>query len=80
MLRHSAGFALANKGTDTLQAYLGLRSIQSTVRYTELALGGLGTFGGKVNVSQWSCNCRTMVTFASERCSEPAREVDHGVF
>jgi type 1 fimbriae regulatory protein FimB/type 1 fimbriae regulatory protein FimE len=39
MLRHATGFALANKGTDTrtLQAYLGHRSIQSTVRYTELA-------------------------------------------
>ena len=41
MLRHSTGFALANKGIDTrtLQAYLGHRSIQSTVRYTELAPG-----------------------------------------
>jgi integrase len=41
MLRHATGFALANKGTDTrtLQAYLGYRSIQSTVRYTELAPG-----------------------------------------
>jgi len=41
MLRHACGFALANKGTDTrtLQAYLGHRSIQSTVRYTELAPG-----------------------------------------
>ena len=39
MLRHAAGFVLANKGVDTrtLQAYLGHRSIQSTVRYTELA-------------------------------------------
>jgi hypothetical protein len=38
MLRHSTGYALANKGTDTrtLQAYLGHRRIQSTVRYTEL--------------------------------------------
>ena len=41
MLRHATGYALANKGTDTrtLQAYLGHRSIQSTVRYTELAPG-----------------------------------------
>jgi site-specific recombinase XerD len=41
MLRHATGFVLANKGTDTrtLQAYLGHRSIQSTVRYTELAPG-----------------------------------------
>ena len=41
MLRHAAGFVLAKKGTDTrtLQAYLGHRSIQSTVRYTELAPG-----------------------------------------
>jgi integrase len=41
MLRHATGFALANKGTDTrtLQAYLGHRRIQSTVRYTELAPG-----------------------------------------
>ena len=39
MLRHACGFVLANKGTDTrtLQGYLGHRSIQSTVRYTELA-------------------------------------------
>jgi site-specific recombinase XerD len=41
MLRHATGYALANKCTDTrtLQAYLGHRSIQSTVRYTELAPG-----------------------------------------
>ena len=41
MLRHATGFALANKGTDTrtVQAYLGHRSIQSTVRYTEMAPG-----------------------------------------
>ena len=41
MLRHSTGYALANKGTDTptLQSYLGHRSIQSTVRYTDLAPG-----------------------------------------
>ncbi len=41
MLRHACGFALANKGHDTrtLQAYLGHRNIQHTVRYTELASG-----------------------------------------
>jgi integrase len=41
MLSHASGYALANKGTDTrtLQSYLVHRSIQSTVRYTELAPG-----------------------------------------
>ena len=39
MLRHACGFALANQGRDTrgLQAYLGHRYIQHTVRYTELS-------------------------------------------
>jgi type 1 fimbriae regulatory protein FimB/type 1 fimbriae regulatory protein FimE len=39
MLRHACGFALANAGQDTraLQAYLGHKNIQHTVRYTELA-------------------------------------------
>jgi integrase len=39
MLRHAAGYALANAGHDTrsLQAYLGHKNIQHTVRYTELA-------------------------------------------
>ena len=39
MLRHACGFALANRGHDTrsLQAYLGHKNIQHTVRYTELA-------------------------------------------
>ena len=39
MLRHACNFALANKGRDTrtLQAYLGHRNIQFTVRYTQLA-------------------------------------------
>jgi type 1 fimbriae regulatory protein FimB/type 1 fimbriae regulatory protein FimE len=38
MLRHACGYALANKGHDTraLQAYLGHRNIQHTVRYAEL--------------------------------------------
>jgi integrase len=39
MLRHACGYELANKGHDTraLQAYLGHKNIQHTVRYTELA-------------------------------------------
>ena len=39
MLRHSCGFLYANQGKDTrsLQAYLGHRNIQSTVRYTAMA-------------------------------------------
>jgi site-specific recombinase XerD len=38
MLRHACGFKLANDGHDTraIQAYLGHRSIMSTVRYTAL--------------------------------------------
>ena len=39
MLRHGCGFALANAGHDTraIQAWLGHKNIQHTVRYTELA-------------------------------------------
>jgi site-specific recombinase XerD len=39
MLRHAAGFKLANDGNDTrsIQLYLGHRSIQNTIRYTELS-------------------------------------------
>jgi integrase len=39
MLRHACGYKLANDGVDTrsLQAYLGHKNIQHTVRYTELA-------------------------------------------
>jgi site-specific recombinase XerD len=38
-LRHGCGYALANAGHDTraLQAWLGHKNIQHTVRYTELA-------------------------------------------
>lgn len=39
MLRHACGFTLANRGHDTraIQAYLGHKNIQHTVRYTELS-------------------------------------------
>jgi site-specific recombinase XerD len=38
MFRHACGYKLANDGHDTrsLQAYLGHKNIQHTVRYTEL--------------------------------------------
>jgi integrase len=46
MLRHACGFALANKGHDTraLQAWLGHKNIQHTVKYTELAPGRFKDF------------------------------------
>jgi type 1 fimbriae regulatory protein FimB/type 1 fimbriae regulatory protein FimE len=39
MLRHACGYRLANNGVDTrsLQHYLGHKSIQHTVRYSELS-------------------------------------------
>ena len=39
MLRHACGFYLASRGHDTraIQAYLGHKNIQHTVRYTELS-------------------------------------------
>ena len=46
MLRHACGFKLANDGVDTrtIQAYLGHKSIQHTVRYTELAPNSVQKF------------------------------------
>ena len=46
-LRHATGYALANAGHDTraLQAYLGHKNIQHTVRYTELAPTRFKNFG-----------------------------------
>ena len=48
MLRHACGYALANWGHDTraLQAYLGRKNIQHTVRYTVLSPTRLRIFGG----------------------------------
>jgi type 1 fimbriae regulatory protein FimB/type 1 fimbriae regulatory protein FimE len=39
MLRHATGYYLASKGQDTraIQAYMGHKNIQHTVRYTELS-------------------------------------------
>jgi site-specific recombinase XerD len=49
MLRHAFGYALVNQGHDTraLQAYLGYRNIQHTVRYTELSPTRLKEFWRK---------------------------------
>jgi site-specific recombinase XerD len=46
MLRHACGFALANDGHETraLQANLGHKNIQHTVRYTELSQRGQDSF------------------------------------
>jgi type 1 fimbriae regulatory protein FimB/type 1 fimbriae regulatory protein FimE len=46
MLRHSTGYKLANDGHDTrsIQHYLGHRSINSTVRYTQLAVDRFKNF------------------------------------
>jgi site-specific recombinase XerD len=39
MLRHAAGYSLANRGADTrlIQEYLGHKNIQHTVKYTQLS-------------------------------------------
>jgi|GEM_PF-5029436 len=41
MLRHATGYYLASKGQDTraIQAYMGHKNIQHTVRYKELSPG-----------------------------------------
>lgn len=48
MLRHAAGYKLANDGQDTraIQHYMGHRNIQHTVRYTELAADRFKGFWG----------------------------------
>jgi integrase len=57
MLRHACGFKLANDGHDTraIQAYLGHRSIMSTVRYTALTPNGSKT-SGKINFKRLVSN------------------------
>lgn len=46
MLRHATGYYLATNGQDTraIQAYMGHKNIQHTVRYTELAPGRFKDF------------------------------------
>src|SRR5215468_58426 len=68
MLRHGCGYALANAGHDTrrLQAYLGHKNIQHTVRYTELAPRGLKA-SGETDAIRW----RSEACFRAEA---PGRE------
>ena len=57
MPRHACGYALANRGHDTraLQAYLGHKNIQHTVRYTELTPTRFKNFWREgVTRSSWS--------------------------
>ena len=58
MLRHACGYKLADDARDTraIQDHLGPRSIQSTVRYTELAsVRFVGLWQDWV-VGQFECN------------------------
>jgi integrase len=59
MLRHACGFVLANKGHDTrsLQAYLGHKNIQHTVRAVA------GTVQGLLAVSRPGRPCNREWTF-----------------
>ena len=65
MLRHACGYKLANDGHDTqaLQHYLGHKSIQHTVRYTELSplapaagTAGRNWHGSRIS-SELGCAC-----------------------
>jgi site-specific recombinase XerD len=46
MLRHGCSYALANAGHDTraIQAWMGYKNIQHTVRYTELGARSVQRF------------------------------------
>jgi len=58
MLRHGCGNALANAGHDTraLQAWLGHKNIQHTVRYTELSpLAAIGALSHRLHCSGAGC-------------------------
>ena len=55
MLRHACGYKLANDGVDTrtIQGYLGHKSIQHTVRYTELSPTRSQKPVSRLNVHYW---------------------------
>ena len=67
MLRHACGFKLANDGHDTrsLQAYLGHKNIQHTVRYTELAPTELQGFLAALLSGIWSLSGEADMTRTS---------------
>src|SRR6516164_3409983 len=70
MLRHSCGYKLANDGVDTrtIQGYLGHRSIQHTVRYTELA--PTPYFG--TNTLNHTAECLALLL--NDVCTAPVRD------
>ena len=71
MLRHACGYALANRGHDTraLQAYLGHRNIQHTVRYTSLHRIASRISGG----SALAIANKTRLSPVSRRRATPSR-------
>ena len=87
MLRHACGFAPANKGRDTwsLQAYLGHKNIQHTVRYTTPAasfdhLVGAGTPGsfGQPRLPK-SLNQQLRICLRRPAPSDPRRDCKCGI-
>ena len=65
-LRHACGFALANRGVESrsLQAYLGHRNIQNTVRYTNLAPGRFKRIFGRTEREVQMMPLSEMVRFS----------------
>jgi hypothetical protein len=67
MLRHACGFYLASHGHDTraIQAYLGHKNIQHTIRYTELSPIASKIFGStepnfgskSLQINVFNCLC-----------------------
>src|SRR5262249_1226880 len=75
MLRHGWGYALANAGHDTraLQAWLGPKNIQHTVRYTELAPARFKNFWRHSRAAAVGLNARN--GFAATGRPPPPRQL-----
>jgi site-specific recombinase XerD len=74
MLRHSCGYKLPNEGvhTRTIQAFLGHKSIQHTVKHTELAPTRFEPFSGLSNDCVGEAPARRAVAPTS-RAGAPGR-------